>query len=194
MGGEHREVGAERLQGSDDLLQRGLHLRVSWHVGLVKMSDEPDTHPAFQPGRIMSSGSRSAAGIERIVSGDDVEHQRIVGTVRVDGPTWSSVKESGKTAATRNQTVSRLEPDDAAGAGRVTHSAACVAEPSGTGRQQRLPLTPRTSRRVVIRIPRVRAGGHWRSKTRAADRKFVVDSLPSTIAPAPRSRDTQTAG
>jgi hypothetical protein len=46
------------------------------------MSDEPDTqpaYPAFQPGRIMPGGRRSATGIERIVSGDDVEHQRIVG-------------------------------------------------------------------------------------------------------------------
>src|SRR5207244_12502129 len=39
----------------------------------------------------------------------------------------------------------------------------------------------------------LRAGGHGRSKLGPPIANSCVDSLPSTIAPAPRSRDTHTA-
>ena len=53
--------------------------------------------PRSSAGSVVARRYGSAAGIERIVTGDHVEHQRIVGTVRVKGPTWSSVNESGNT-------------------------------------------------------------------------------------------------
>jgi hypothetical protein len=117
-------VNRPRLALQDDPIDGGLHLGVSRHVGLVKLSDEPDTQPAYpacQPGRIVPGGRRSATGIERIMFGDDVEHQRIVGNGARQQSDVAEREGERENATTRNQAVSRLESDDAASAGRVTH-------------------------------------------------------------------------
>ena len=82
---------------------------------------------ALQPGNIIPGGRDSATGIKRVMPGDDVEHQRVIG----DRPRQRAdmVEREGQRedAAARYQTIGRLQPDNAAGAGRVAHAAAGVA-------------------------------------------------------------------
>jgi hypothetical protein len=61
------------------------------------------------------------------VSGDDVEHQRIVGKGARQRSDVVEREGERKNAATRNQAAGRLESDDAAGADWVAHAAARVA-------------------------------------------------------------------
>jgi hypothetical protein len=75
-------LGTERLQGVGNLFQPGCHLRIGRQIGYVKVPDKTDPQPpdpALQPGRIMPVRRAGAAGIKRIVAGDDTEHQRVVG-------------------------------------------------------------------------------------------------------------------
>ena len=88
------------LQGARDVLERGGHLRIGRQVGLVEMPDEPDAQPAhaaLERRRVMAGRRGGAAGIERVVAGDRSSISALSATVRVSGPTWSSVNDSGKT-------------------------------------------------------------------------------------------------
>ena len=75
------DVGAEPLQRRGDIFEPGRDLRVRRQVGFMEMPDEADAQPphaALQPGRVVARRYGSAAGIERIVARDRVEHQRII--------------------------------------------------------------------------------------------------------------------
>src|SRR5204863_8049693 len=74
------DVGAELLQRGRDIFEPRRDLRVRRQVGFMEMPDETDTqspHAALQPGRVMARRYGRAAGIERIVTRDRGEHQRI---------------------------------------------------------------------------------------------------------------------
>lgn len=48
----------------------------------MEMPDEADaqsTHAAFQAAPVVSGGRGGASGVERIMPGDDAEHQRVIG-------------------------------------------------------------------------------------------------------------------
>ena len=96
----------------------------------MEMPDEADAqtaHAAFERGGIMAGGRGGAAGIERVVPGDRFEHQRVVGDGAGQRPDMVEREGQRKDAAARYQAVGRLQPDNAAGAGRVADAAAGVA-------------------------------------------------------------------
>ena len=74
----------------------------------------------------MAVGGGGAAGIERIVAGDRLQHQRIVGDGARHRPDMVEREGEREDAAARHQAVGRLQPDDAAAARRIAHAAAGV--------------------------------------------------------------------
>src|SRR6516165_9683981 len=99
----------------------------------MEVPDEADPHSAhapLQPRRKTAAGYGGAAGIERVMSGEDVEHQRVVGDGPGQRPDMVEGEGQRKNAPPRDQPISRLEPDDPASAGRVAHAAAGVAAKS----------------------------------------------------------------
>ena len=80
--------------------QRRGHLGRGGHVAFVEMPDKADPQAAdaaVEQARVVLRRMRGAAGVAGIVPGHGVQQDGVVRTVRVIGPTWSSVKDSGKT-------------------------------------------------------------------------------------------------
>ena len=100
-------------------------------------------------------------------------------TVRVIGPTWSSVKRQREDAAARHQAVGRLQPDDAAAARGIAHAAAGV----GAERQREQAgghARARAGRRaagMMVGVPRVARRRPRQVEARPADGEFVRRQL-----------------
>ena len=132
--GERRQadvahLGALHLQGARDMGQRCRDLGLGRRVDLVEMAHEADAqiaHAAIEVGGIVAVHRGRAAGIEGVVAGDRLQHQRIVG----DGARHRADMVQGegqrKDAAARHQSIGRLQPDDAAAARGIAHAAAGV--------------------------------------------------------------------
>src|ERR1700739_1018080 len=116
-------------------------------------------------------------------------------TVRVIGPTWSSVKESGNTPRRETRPYVGLSPTiPQALAGLRTLPP--VSLPSAIGNSPAAKPEPEPEDEPPgwwSVFHGLRAGAHGRSKLGPPIANSCVESLPSTMAPAPRSRDVHTA-
>ena len=105
--------------------------------------------PRSSAGRIVAVRRGRAAGIERVVAGDHLQHQRVVGDGAGHRPDMVEREGEREDAAPRHQAVGRLQADDAAAARRIAHAAAGVAAQrhrEQAGRRRPSP-SPTTSRR-----------------------------------------------
>jgi hypothetical protein len=109
------------------------------------------------------------------VAGDYMKHQRVVGDGARQRTNMVEREGMRKDAAARDETVGRLEPDDAAGARRIAHAAAGIA--AQCHREQACGHAGTRSRGratgVMIRVPRIARRRPWEIEAGAADREFV---------------------
>ena len=119
------------------------------------------------------------AGIGRIVAGDGIQQQRVVGHRAGQRPDMVEREGQRKHAAPRHQAIGRLQPDDAAGAGRIAHRSAGV----GAERQREQPGADagagagRRAARMMVRIPRVARRRKRQVEARPADGEFMRRQL-----------------
>ena len=113
---------------------------------LMEMPHEADAqvaHAAIQhAAEIAARCVGGAAGVGRVVPGDRIQQQRVVGHRAGHRPDMVQREGQREHAAPRHQPVGRLQPDDAAGAGRIAHRTAGV----GAQRQRKQPGARRRRR------------------------------------------------
>jgi hypothetical protein len=83
--------------------------------------------PALELGLVMAGRRGGTAGVMRIVARDDLEHQRVISDCARHRSDMVEREGKWEDTAARDQTVGRLESDDAASTGGVSDAAAGVA-------------------------------------------------------------------
>ena len=117
------------LQDAGHVVERGGNLGMGRHVAFVEMANEADAqiaHPTVQHPTEAARRGRGTARVGRIVAGDRIQQQRVVGDGA--GQRTDVVQSEGqrKDAPPRHQAIGRLQADDAAGTGRIAHRAAGI--------------------------------------------------------------------
>ena len=91
FGAETAQDFDRRVDGRRDIRVRGVA------IPILGDADPQSAHPAVQPGRIVRHRDVLAAGVMRVVAGDDLEEQRDVLGAAGQGPQWSIENVFGKT-------------------------------------------------------------------------------------------------
>ena len=134
-GFDQRALGLEDAGG---VLQPGGDIGMRGHVGFVEMAHEADAQPLRamiqHPAKAARVGG-GAAGVARIVSGQHIQQQRVIGHGAGHRPDMIQREGQRKYPPAADQPIGWLQPDNAAHAGRIAHRAAGV----GAKRQREHP-------------------------------------------------------
>ncbi len=176
------DVGALLTQARHHHLQRRADLRAGDLVGRVEVPHEADAQAPDAPVDLGGeAGPRGgcAAGVGRVVAGDHVQQGRGVRRGARHRPNMVQREGEREHPTARHQAIGRLQPDNPAGAGRVTDRAAGI----GAERQREQPRGQPGAGAggrpagVVARVPRVACRREGQVEGRAANGEFMGGEL-----------------
>ena len=161
----------------------------------MKVPDETDAqvaHPRLQPHAEIDRRPRRASRIIRIMTRNRLHHQRAITRRASQRPDIIQRKRQRKHTAPRHQTISRLQPDNAAGTRRIADRAARIRTQRRREQPRRHARTGprRRPARMMREVPRIARRRERQVMTRPTNRKLMRGQLAQDDRPRrPQTRN-----